>query len=182
MSETLEATAEEREASLAARAAQAAAAANFAEAVASGQVAPAEPTGRVAFVAPVEANTKYIVKAGKPLAFPDKDSPRGQKMVEREGDIVVQFHDGLLVLDPAEEGFEEQLAWCEAHPEVCRNVSDPMAEVWFNMKQAQLDMSNREATMPKGVDIEAALRGDPRGYSTPGSITDRARKHLEASA
>lgn len=141
-----------------------------------------EEKGYIVFLAPTEKNTEYLIQPGKPLSFPDKDSPRGQKMVEREGDVFVRFVDGFAAFDSRTEDGVACIKWCYAHPDICRDALDPMTEAWVMFKEGQTPLANREAIIPKGMNVDAALRGDPSGYARTGSMVDRAKKFLESNA
>lgn len=142
--------------------------------------AKAERLGKVAFVAPVQRWYRVLVNPNntKPVSFPDKDSPRGQKMVERDNDVFLEFKDGIAVLDPNDAEDILRIEWCEAHEDVCRNANDPMTEAWASMKEAQTATAQRDPILPPSMDINAALRGDPAGYSQPGSTVERAKESL----
>jgi len=137
----------------------------------------------VAFVAPVEKNTRFLIKAGKPVSFADKDSPRGQKMVGRDGDLWVEFHDGILVLDTDDETDCLKVLWCVEHKAVCRDANDPLTEAWLVLKEGQSPLAWRDAVISQSMDVDKALQGDPAGFSRAGSAAERARKHVaEANA
>lgn len=127
----------------------------------------------VAYVAPVEKNTRFLVKPGTPLTVNDPNSPRGKRMYEREGDVWVEFTAGICVLTKGED--DEKIAWCDAHPEICRSAADPMTEAWVYMKEMQIATANRDATLPASIDVEALLRGDPRGSKVAHETVTRAR-------
>lgn len=135
----------------------------------------------VAFLAPVEKNSQFLIQAGKVVSFPDKDSPFGQKLVHRDGDIFVAFHDGIAVFDLTDEEDVKRALWCEQNPNVCRNVSDPMTEAWAELKAGQQPLAGRDAVIPQSLDVDRALLGDPSGYSRVGSQAQRAREQLAES-
>lgn len=138
-------------------------------------VAPVEGEKLRAFVAPVEKNTRFLVVAGKPLTVNDPNSPRGKRMYEREGDVWVEFTDGLCVLTPDQ---TQELAWCESNPEICRDVSDPMTEAWAYMKEMQVPTASQDARLPASINIEAILRGDSSGSQAPHQTVQRARERV----
>lgn len=141
------------------------------------------PGRYVAFLSPVEKNTRFLIKGGKVVSFPDKDSPRGQKEVGRDGDLWVEFHDGIGIFDTEDAADRARIEWCAANPAICRDVSDPMTEAWAELKQGQQPLAWRDAVIARSMDIDAALRGDPSGYARAGSQADRARKQVaEANA
>lgn len=186
MSETFEVTDAERSDFDRAQAITAAAGQKIADLAAEGKIetAPRNPN-LVAFIAPVERNLRKLVQIGKPVSFVDKDSPRGQKMVERDGDIFLEFKEGLVILDRRNDEDQVRIKWCEENPDVCRNARDPMTEAWAAMKMGQQPLNWRDAVLPRSMDVDKALRGDPAGYAQSGSLVDQANKYLdeaEASA
>jgi hypothetical protein len=128
----------------------------------------------IAFVAPVEKNTRFLVTAGKPLTVNDPNSPKGKRMYEREGDVFVEFVSGICVLTPGVNDVE--IAWCNAHPEICRDASDPMTEAWLYLKEQQVATASKDAGLPSSIDIEALLRGDARGSKVAHETAQRARE------
>ncbi len=186
MSENLDATTEARMADVGRKnAAAELAQTTLAAAIADGKVVPAEiDSGRyVAFIAPIEKNTRILITTGKPISFPDKDSPRGQKMVERDGDVWVEFHDGIIVLDTKDETDLQRVNWCLANPSICRDATDPMTEAWSVLKEGQSPLAWRDSIIAQSMDVDKALRGDPAGFSRAGSAAERARKSVaEANA
>jgi hypothetical protein len=153
--------------------AQAALASNLAAGVGIGD---AESDVR-AFVAPIEKNTRFLVKAGTPLTVNDPNSPRGKRMYEREGDVWVEFIDGIVVLNPED---TLAIAWCEENPAICRDIFDPMTEAWAYMKEMQVPTANQEARLPGSIDVEAILRGDARGSKTPHQSVQRAKDRVNS--
>lgn len=137
--------------------------------------------GKVAYIAPVNRWYRVLTnpKDTKPVSFPDKDSPRGQKMVERDNDIFLEFRDGMVILDPNDEEDAVRIAWCEANPEICRNARDPMTEPWAAMKEAQTAYAHRDPVLSPSMNVEAALRGESGGWKQGGSTTERAIQSLE---
>ena len=97
-------------------------------------------------------------------------------MYEREGDVWVEFIDGIVVLSETENTVE--IKWCEDNPAICRDISDPMTEAWAYMKEMQVPTANQEARLPVSIDVEAILRGDARGSKTPHSSVTRARDRV----
>lgn len=130
-----------------------------------------------AFIAPVQKNTRYLIGAGKINQIVDPNSPTGKRDTFRDDEVWVEFHDGLVVYTPGED--DKQIAWCEAHPETCRDIQDPLTEAWAFMKEAQQNLAGREAVLPQSLDIDAALMGRPGG--APHSGVQRAREHLANS-
>lgn len=141
-------------------------------------VAEEEPDRYIGFYAPVEKNTRVLVQAGKELSFPDKDSPRGRKLVEREGDIFVEFHDGVVVLDTEVAEDLVRLKWCLEHPETCRPTADPMTEAWAVLKEGQQPLAGRDAVIAQSMDVDRVIKGDPAGFAKPNSTLERVRSQL----
>lgn len=145
--------------------------------VTSGQVdlAVETPGNYRAFVAPVEKFTRYLVKAGTPKAIRDPNSPTGERLVSRDGDIFVEFQDGIVVLNADDETDAVKIAWCEAHGAVCRDIDDPFTEAWAYMKELQQETARVEKRLPESVNLEAILRGDTKGSRVPHDAVNRAR-------
>jgi hypothetical protein len=148
---------------------------------------PLESTVRV-FICPQEPNTRYLVKAGTVVSFRDPNSPTGKRDAQREGDIWAEFIEGVLATDDP-----EVIAWCEAHsvdealhqvyhrergqnirncpikPGLCCDATHPMAEIWADMKSAQMPLANREATMPPGTEVDKLLTGGIPAHQAGGA-------------
>lgn len=150
----------------------------IAEKLASGPIADGSISSQSnlrAFIAPVEKNTRYLISSGKINQIVDPNSPTGKRDTFRDDEFWVEFHDGLVVLSPETEA--KQIAWCEGHPTICRDIQDPLTEAWAFMKEAQLDLAGRERVLPKNLDVDAALTGRPGGV--PHGGVQRAREHLQ---
>lgn len=132
----------------------------------------------VAFFAPVEKNTRYLVKAGEPEVIKDPNSPRGTRMTERFGDVWLQFIDGIAVLNMEDKEDQQRIEWCASHPEICRNIEDPMTEAWAYMKELQKPTSWRDATLNPNINIERLLQGDAGGNTVRHSTVDHAREQV----
>jgi hypothetical protein len=151
--------------------------------VENGQIAAAAdtPERRVeAFVSPVERNLRVLVKAGELTQVRDPNSPTGMRDVGRVNDVVIEFIDGICVLDESDPHFAEKLAWCQEHPETCRDIRDPYTEAWAYMKELQTTTANQEGRLPQNIDLERILRGDPSGNRVPHSRVERARDRAES--
>ncbi len=132
---------------------------------------PTGPTeGKRSFVAPAHPNGKFLVKQGKLIQAPSPDGPRD---IRREGDIWARFHNGVLV---AEEPEVEVVAWCEKHPEICRDAFDPQTEVWVALITAQRETATRGASLPPSLDVAKLLSGDLAGLGELSSLTKQARR------
>lgn len=133
-----------------------------------------------AYVAPVERNTRYLVKAGEPVAIRDPNSPTGERLTQRKGDIFVDFVDGICVLDDSDPDFVLKADWCDAHSALCRDITDPFTEAWAYMTELKHETSSQSARLPKDINIEKILRGDPSGNVVPHSTVERARERAES--
>lgn len=107
------------------------------------------------FAAPIEQNSRILVKPGKLVQIRDASSPTGMRDASRQGDKFAHFTNGVLVTDDP-----DIIKWCEEHPKTCRDVEDPMTSTWYMMRSAQIATKNREATLPSEVNVDAALAGD----------------------
>lgn len=115
------------------------------------------PDGERRFVSPKYRGGKFLVKAGELVMVP---SPRGPWARERVGDIWVDFKSGngiFSTTDPI------AIAWCEAHPEVCRDAFDPKTPAWVAVVEATLETATQAARLPANTDIDALLRGEASG-------------------
>ena len=115
--------------------------------------------GYVGFAAPVQQNTRILAnpdeKENKVVRLRDQNSATGMRDTQRENDVWIEFVGGSFVTnDPV------AIAWCREHDDICRDVSDPLTETWYMMKLAQTPLSNRAASLPPEVDVDAALGGD----------------------
>ena len=97
----------------------------------------------VAYVAAEEyANSRWLIKPGKPVAAPigSGTTPGMIPLVKREGDVFAKFVNGVLVTkDP------DILKWCSEHTTVCRRSDDPMTKGWATLKSLQAKRANRES-------------------------------------
>jgi len=135
------------------------------------------PTGNYrAFVAPVDKFTKFLVKAGKIRSIRDPNSPTGQRDVARDGDIFVEFQDGIAVFSADDTSDMVKIAWCEAHPKICRDIDDPYTEAWAYMKELQQETSTAGKRLPESINLEGILRGDPNSGKVPHDAVGRARR------
>ncbi len=129
-----------------------------------------------AFVAPVEKFTKFLVKAGKSKSIRDPNSPTGQRDVSREGDIFVEFQDGIAVFNADDPTDMVKIAWCVDNPKVCRDIDDPYTEAWAYMKELQQETSTAGKRLPESINLDGILRGDPDSGKVPHDAVGRARK------
>jgi len=114
-----------------------------------------EPTSMRAFVAPAFRSGKFLVKGGEVVQVP---SPRGPWAKERIGDVWVRFNNGVCRTDDP-----VVIAWCKAHPDICRDAFDAKTPAWVALTEATLETANRSARLPRNTDVEALLRGEMSG-------------------
>lgn len=131
----------------------------LAKAKAAGKVNVPPLEGYVGFVAPVEQNTRILANPdpvdNKVIQLRDQNSATGLRDTQRTNDVWVEFVNGSFVTnDPA------AIAWCRAHPKICRDVSDPQTGTWYMMRLAQIPLAARGASLPPETDVDAALAGD----------------------
>jgi hypothetical protein len=126
------------------------------------------PEGVRSFVAPAHPNGKFMVKPGKLIQAPSPDGPRD---IRREGDIWAKFSGGVLITDEP-----EVIAWCEKHPDICRDAFDPQTEVWVALREAQRETATRGASLPPSLDVAKLLQGDMSGLGDLSSLTRHARR------
>jgi len=131
------------------------------------------------FIAPVEKFTRFLVVAGTPKTVRDQNSPTGERNVSREGDIFVEFSNGIVVLNADDLDDQKKIAWCEENSAICRDIDDPLTEAWAYMKDLQQETSTATKRLPESVDLEAILRGDVRGSRVPHSGVSAAREHKD---
>ncbi|MCH8065865.1 MAG: hypothetical protein IIC90_08590 [Chloroflexi bacterium] len=136
-----------------------------------------------AFVCPQGPNSEILIKVGAVQRIPDPNSPRGYRDFAREGDIKVKFHGGVWQTGQAKDEHDAlRITWLEGHPEIARDVMDPMTGVWFELKSGQMETSRREAAFSKTADIDAALKGDFSQLSSEGGIVvQQAREQVETA-
>lgn len=142
--------------------------------------------GKRAFINPTAKTYSFMVKPGKLMAcyagtkvpvVPGQASAGGIEMA-RVGDIRARFVGGMLIVGLEDENGPDIIAWAEAHPDVCRDALDPMTETWAALRASQLDLAEKEPSLPKNINIEQILRGDFSGFSEYESATQRARRML----
>lgn len=131
-----------------------------------------------AFFAPVDKNTRFLVKEGKYESIKDPNSPRGTRLTERDGDIWLQFIDGIAVMDTTKAEDQVRLAWCEANPAICRDIEDPMTEAWAYMKELQYPTATHDSRLSPNINIERLLTGDPSGNTVRHRTVDHAREQV----
>lgn len=146
--------------------------------------------GKMAFISPSAKTYRKLVKPGRVTAcypgtqlpiIPGAPSQNGVDMT-RVGDIWATFSGGMLIVGPQDENGVEIIEWASSHPDVCRDAMDPSTETWAAMRGSQLNMADREPSLPTNIDVDAVLRGDFSGFSEFESVTQRARRMLAAQA
>lgn len=152
------------------------------------------PQTRV-FVSPREPNTKFLVERGPDL------KPGENPLMQQ--DIFASFNAGIC-----ETTDEKVIAWLEAHvalvPEevheqfhlardeepnhcgnrgVCMDAGSEQVGFWADQEGRKLNLANREAQLPSGYNVEAALQGrDPMAAVAPGdTILSRAQGAMAAA-
>ena len=143
--------------------------------------------GKRAFVSGTVKTFRQLVQGGKPttvyqgteMPFLGGQAPAGVE-TRRLGDIFARFTGGILVVDPATEEGAIITAWCEAHPEVCRDATDPQTDVWVALKESQQNTSLKEPSLAPDMDIDKVMAGDYSGFGNTGSVGARARQILAA--
>ncbi len=157
------------------------------------------------FVSPLEPNTTFLVKPGKMLSFPDPNSPRGKKDMEREGDVWAEFHSGICATRD-----DEVIEWCEAHSGdadlhtlyhskmaedgtkrvsarecgvdvgLCRDIDWPATPGWAELKSLQMPTARRGASLPATMDVDKLFARIPAGVSlgtgADGGVSDTISK------
>ena len=141
------------------------------------------PEGWAVFVAPVQRNTRYLVNPTERRihSIVDPNSPTGKRQMSTDNDVWLEFRDGICIFDTRTVDGEKRLAWAQSHPEVCRNIDDPMTAAWVQMKEAQTPTSRKDNSLPTGLDVDALLRGDARAQRSGNATADRARRAADAA-
>jgi hypothetical protein len=119
------------------------------------------------FVAPKERNLRQLVKAGELNQVRDPNSPTGWRDAGRKAtgpnsDVFVEFRSGSLTTDDP-----DVIAWCEAHPKICRDAADPETVVWANLVNAQTWTARQDPTLSPGMDVDAFMKGDRSAMRGP---------------
>ncbi len=109
---------------------------------------------RTFFACKEYANKRFLVTPGKVATFPlQPGMPPGITPVgRRDGDIWAQFVNGVLVTDDA-----DVIAFCLAHPQVCRDANDVRTPGWAALKELQVKLNNREVALPKDMDVDSMM-------------------------
>lgn len=156
----------------------------------AGAIASAIRSGKRAFVSYSKVNATVLVRVGKTTlvyqgtrmpVVPGAVHPGGTE-IRRVGDIRLQFAGGVAIIDPSTEEGQVQLAWAESHPEQCRDAMDPDSETWAALKRAQLNLADREPSLPGNINVDNVLKGDFSGLQEKDSVVARARRMLAQEA
>lgn len=143
--------------------------------------------GKRVFVSPRYKNYKKLIHRGKPTVvyagtstpfIPGSGQPGGTE-IRRIGDVFAQFVGGVMVIDPSTEDGRLILEWAESHPQECRDAMNPGTEIWAALKEGQLNLANKEPSIPTNIDIDRVLRGDYGGFAENDSIVSRARTIIQ---
>lgn len=137
----------------------------------------ARETGFRAFVFPTKQFHKELVKAGVEPP-PEVVIRNPAQLSRRTGDVFLEVSGGICILDPRQPGFSEKLAWCEEHPELCRDAFDPKTVIWASMKQSQTDTMYKDASLPKNVNVDKLVDGDFSQLLPEDSLVARAQQQL----
>ena len=97
-------------------------------------------------------NTRFLAREGKVVKAPIvAGSTSGiVPLITRTDDLFAEFTAGVLVTK-----VPEVIAWCKAHPQVCRDATDPRTPGWATLKAMQAPKANREAALGKEIDVDA---------------------------
>lgn len=140
------------------------------------------------FVSPQHPNSEFLIKVGVVQKVRDPNSPTGYRDHAREGDIKIKFQGGAWK-SVGESGSEQdraddqvRIAWCEAHPEIARDVLDPTTPVWFSIKEGQMETSRKPSSFSRTIDVDAALAGDVSKLGgVGGDVVDQMRRQVEGA-
>lgn len=113
----------------------------------------AESMGYRTFVAAREhSQGRFLVKPGKlvTIAPLPGSTPGILPAITREGDVWASFSGGVLTTND-----ERVIAWCENHPKVCRDATNPTTPGWAALKDLQARVATRDVTLPPDVDVDA---------------------------
>lgn len=126
-------------------------------------------------------NSKILAIPGTPIKMPPHPgmSPGITPYSQRDGDKFVKFSGGVLVTNDY-----EIIAWCEAHPQVCRDASDPRTQGWVTLKDMQTETASRDAVLPQSVDVDemAFPKGLELAPTTLEEGVDDSPGHLKVEA
>ncbi len=144
---------------------------------------------RRAFACPQKPNSEWLVQVGKVEQIRDPNSSTGYRDHRRAGDVKIKFTGGLWYSADPQTANEQTLiddkvriAWCEQHPETARDVEDPMTPVWFEIKRGQIATSRSEPSFSKGIDVDAALKGDVSKLGgVGGDVVQQARELVQGT-
>jgi len=97
-------------------------------------------------------NTRFLAHPGEAVKAPivAGNTSGVVPLITRIGDLFAEFNSGVLVTKVT-----EVIAWCEAHPQVCRDATDPRTPGWATLKAMQVSKANREAALGREIDVDA---------------------------
>lgn len=158
------------------------------------------------FVAPLEPNTKFLVKPGKldrrtfNNDYGSRDFSRDAGMADGVMDVWAEFHFGVLATrDP------EVVAWCEAHSGdddmhaeyhsghpiparqcevdhgLCRDANWAATPAWADMKSLQHPTSRRNAYIPTSTDVDKIFKNMAAPVEHRGDTGDSYAKAAQAA-
>ena len=159
-----------------------------------------------AFAAPHHPYGRILIREGTPVAFPDKDSPMGERLISRKGDVHAIFKNGVCLADLTTEEGRMVAEWCDAHgadkelhkqyhraqgkdaaacrtkPGFCRDVTDPLVGIWSQFKTLQTATASRDPAVSPTQDIDAGLAGTGggRAMGPGGQAIESGRRMVKA--
>lgn len=144
---------------------------------------------RRAFACPQAPNSERLIVPGKVEQIRDPNSPTGYRDHRRAGDVKIKFKGGLWYSADPQAADEQTLIddkvridWCEKHPDITRDVEEPMTPVWFEIKRGQISTSRSEPSFSKGIDVDAALSGDMgKLVGVGGDVVQQAKETIRGA-
>ena len=112
------------------------------------------------FVSPGHLNLRLLIRAGTLVKVPSANGPWDHS---RTGDVWLEFREGIVRLDPADELDQLRIEWCEGSGrarDICRDIDDPQTAMWVHLVEQKNPTSRRDATLPSNLDVEGVLDGD----------------------
>jgi hypothetical protein len=139
--------------------------------LAEAKIAPAPEDVRARFVSYVAAkqysNNSFLAKPGVPQKAPlTQGTPIGITPIShREGDVWVRFSNGALTTDDP-----VVIAWCKAHPNVCRPAADPRTRAWAELKAGQTETASQERVIRGDLDVDELMFGNAQPGELSGAV------------
>ena len=118
------------------------------------------PSALRVFVSPGHLNLRLLIRAGTLVKVPSANGPWDHS---RTGDVWLEFREGIVRLDPADELDQLRIEWCEGlgrARDICRDIDDPQTAMWVHLVEQKNPTSRRDATLPANLDVEGVLDGD----------------------